>query len=120
MEYSLSFYISRRRRTAERTEAAAVVEYTQAPPATTRLHRLQDQIPTQERFIASWNVEKWNQYPPNRMKLGRGSYLSAECAGVLCVLGDFHFLHHLTQGGTISGTIFTDDSDFPGALGLSK
>lgn len=46
-------YSSRRRRTAERTEAAAVVEYTQAPPATTRLHRLQDQIPTQERFMAS-------------------------------------------------------------------
>lgn len=47
-------YNSRRRRTAERTEAAAVVEYTQAPPATIRLHRLQDQIPTQERFMASW------------------------------------------------------------------
>src|SRR5512142_1500092 len=45
--------VSRRRRTAERTEAAAVVEYTQAPPATTRLQRLQDQMPTQARFMES-------------------------------------------------------------------
>lgn len=46
--------VSRNRRTADRTEAAAVVEYTQAPPATTRLHRLQDQIPTTARFIESY------------------------------------------------------------------
>lgn len=39
---------------ADRTEAAAVVEYTQAPPATVRLHRLQFQMPTTCRFIASW------------------------------------------------------------------
>ncbi|PSN56783.1 hypothetical protein C0J52_02711 [Blattella germanica] len=38
---------SRRRRTADRTDAAAVVLYTHAPPATVRLHLLQDQIPTQ-------------------------------------------------------------------------
>lgn len=43
---------SRNRRTADLTEAAAVVEYTQAPPATVLLHRLQDQIPTTLRFIA--------------------------------------------------------------------
>ena len=41
------------RRTADRTVAAAVVEYTQAPPATVRLHLLQDQIPTHLRFMAS-------------------------------------------------------------------
>lgn len=46
--------VSRRRRTAERTEAAAVVEYTQAPPATTRLHLLHDQMPTQARFMESY------------------------------------------------------------------
>lgn len=50
--------VSRRRLTAERTDAAAVVEYTQAPPATTRLHLLQDQIPTQARFIESLKMEK--------------------------------------------------------------
>ncbi len=45
--------VSRNLRTAERVVAAAVVEYTQAPPATTRLHRLHDQMPTQARFIES-------------------------------------------------------------------
>lgn len=94
-----------------------MVEYTQAPPATTRLHRLQDQIPTQERFMASWKgKDKFSTlYGTN---VSSFFYLAAECAGVLGVLGDFHFLHHLTQRGTISGTIFADDSDFPGTLGL--
>lgn len=47
--------------TADLTEAAAVVEYTQAPPATIRLHRLQDQIPTQLLFMASYKeVIKYN------------------------------------------------------------
>lgn len=41
------------RLTADLTEEAAVVEYTHAPPATTRLQRLHDQMPTQVRFIAS-------------------------------------------------------------------
>lgn len=41
------------RLTAERTVAAAVVEYTHAPPATVRRHLLQDQMPTQVRFMAS-------------------------------------------------------------------
>uniref|UniRef100_A0A182KIQ7 Uncharacterized protein n=1 Tax=Anopheles christyi TaxID=43041 RepID=A0A182KIQ7_9DIPT len=78
---SSPFYSSRRRLTADRTEAAAVVEYTQAP-----LHGI----------------------------------LATERAGVLGVLGDFHLLHHLTQRSTISGTVFTDDSDFPGTLGLKR
>lgn len=47
-------------------------------------------------------------------------YLAAERAGVLGVLGDFHLLHHLTQRSTISGTVFTDDSNFPGTLGLKR
>lgn len=42
------------RLTADLTDEAAVVEYTHAPPATIRLHRLQDQIPTQLLFIASY------------------------------------------------------------------
>lgn len=44
---------SRNRLTADLTEAAAVVEYTHAPPATVRLHRLHAQIPTQLLFMAS-------------------------------------------------------------------
>lgn len=47
-------------------------------------------------------------------------YLSTEGAGVLGVLGDFDLLHHLTQGGTIAGTIFTNDSNLLRALGLRR
>jgi len=47
------------------------------------------------------------------------THLSAEGASVLAVLGDFHLLDHLTEGGTITGTIFTNDSNLLGALGLS-
>lgn len=46
---------SRNLLTADLHDDAAVVENTQAPPATVLLQRLQDQIPTQERFMASWN-----------------------------------------------------------------
>lgn len=51
-------FTSRNRRTADLTEAAAVVEYTQAPPATVLLQRLQDQMPTTLRFIASYKKKK--------------------------------------------------------------
>jgi len=44
---------SRRRRTADLTDAAAVVLYTHAPPATVRLHLLHAQMPTHVRFMAS-------------------------------------------------------------------
>lgn len=54
---------SRRRLTAERTDAAAMVEYTQAPPATTRLHLLHDQIPTQARFMESCEWKKKAKLP---------------------------------------------------------
>lgn len=50
-------FTSRKRRTADLTEAAVVVENTQAPPATVLLHRLQDQIPTTLRFMASYKLE---------------------------------------------------------------
>lgn len=39
--------------TADLTVAAAVVEYTQAPPATILLHLLHVQIPTTDLFMAS-------------------------------------------------------------------
>lgn len=42
--------------------------------------------------------------------------LSAECADVLGVLGDFHLLDLLSEGGTISGTVFTGDTDLLGSL----
>lgn len=47
-------------------------------------------------------------------------YLSAEGAGVLGVLRDFDLLDHLPQRGTISGTIFTNDSDLLRTLGLEE
>jgi hypothetical protein len=49
---------SRRRRTADLTDAAAVVLYTHAPPATVRLHLLHAQMPTQVRFMASCERRK--------------------------------------------------------------
>lgn len=67
--------VSRRRRTADRTEAAAVVEYTQAPPATVRLHRLHDQIPTTARFMESWNVCFWKKKKKKRIRITFGSKL---------------------------------------------
>lgn len=45
-------------------------------------------------------------------------YLSTEGAGVFGVLGDFHLLDHLTEGSTITGSIFTGDSDLLRAFGL--
>ena len=44
--------------------------------------------------------------------------LSAEIAEVLGVLRDLHLLDDLSQAGTVSGTILSDDPDFLGALGL--
>lgn len=46
-------FTSLKRLIADRTVVAAVVEYTYAPPATVRLQRLQDQIPTQDLFMDS-------------------------------------------------------------------
>lgn len=48
------------------------------------------------------------------------SHLSAEGTSVFAVLGDFHLLHHLPEGGTVTGAIFAGDSDLLRALGLSK
>jgi hypothetical protein len=44
--------------------------------------------------------------------------LSAECAGIFAVLGDFNLLHHLTEGSTITGSILSGDSNLLGTLGL--
>ena len=48
------------------------------------------------------------------------SYLSAECAEVFGVLGDFHLFDGFTEGSTITGSIFTDYSNLLGALGLKN
>lgn len=45
-------------------------------------------------------------------------YLSAESASVLAVLGDFHLLDLLTERGTITDTVFTNNSDLLSALSL--
>ena len=44
--------------------------------------------------------------------------LSTEIAEVLGVLRDLHLFDDLSQAGTVSGTILSDDPDFLGALGL--
>lgn len=35
------------------------------------------------------------------------------------MLSDFNFLDLLTQGGAITGSVFTDNTDFLGVLGLN-
>lgn len=56
---------------ADLTEVAAVVLYTQAPPATTRLHLLHDQIPTQDLFIESWKEKTQIQIKINMMEISK-------------------------------------------------
>ena len=48
------------------------------------------------------------------------AYLAAKSANVLGVLSDLHLLDGLTKGSTITGSVFTDNSDLLGALGLKK
>lgn len=43
--------------------------------------------------------------------------LATERAGVFSVLGDFNFLHHLPQRGTVTCAIFTNDPHLLGTLG---
>lgn len=44
--------------------------------------------------------------------------LSTEAAGIFTVLGDFHLFHHFTKGSTVTGTIFTGDSNLLRTFGL--
>jgi len=46
------------------------------------------------------------------------TYTTAESASVLAVLGDFHLLDLLTERGTITDTVFTNNSDLLSALSL--
>ena len=52
-----------------------------------------------------------NGAPPHRV-------LSAEHAGVRGMLRDLHLLHLLTQGGTITGSVLSDNADLLRSLGL--
>lgn len=67
---------------------------------------------SESRYRVSWNVRNDVGTTSDRLlaslafpdadRLALNRNLSAECAGVLCVLADFHLLHLLTQRGTIS------------------
>ena len=48
------------------------------------------------------------------------SYLAAECAKILWVLSDFHLFDGFTEGSTITGSIFTNNSDLLGAFSLEN
>ena len=41
---------------------------------------------------------------------------ATEGAGILGVLADFNFLHHFSEGGTITGPVLAHDSDLLGAF----
>ncbi len=45
--------------------------------------------------------------------------LSAKCASVFGVLGNFHLLDDLSQGGTITSSVFTANSDLLRVLSLT-
>lgn len=47
-------------------------------------------------------------------------YSSAEAASVSSVLGDFHLLDLLTKGGTVTGTVLTNNTNFLGTLRLKS
>jgi len=46
------------------------------------------------------------------------SILTTEGTGVGGVLSDFHLLYGLSERGTITGTVFTGDSDYKHSLAL--
>ena len=48
------------------------------------------------------------------------TYLSTEAAGVFAVLRDFHLLHGLSKGGTISCAILAHNANLLSALGLQN
>ena len=94
--------------------AAAVVDTVHAPPAITFLHAPQLQIPTAVRLTESYEtVSRHCDKSAEVLK-----HLSAKGACISSVLRDFHLFDLLTQGGTITSTVFTGDADFLGAFCL--
>lgn len=57
---------------------------------------------------------------PDADGLALDGVFSAEGAGVLCVLGDFHLLDCFTQRGTVADTVLSGHADFLGAFGHLK
>ena len=45
------------------------------------------------------------------------SSCSTEWGNILFMLWDFHFLYDFTEGSSISGTVFTNNTNFSGTLG---
>ena len=48
------------------------------------------------------------------------SYLSAESTNIFAMLSYFHLFDGFSQWSTITGTVFTDDSNLLGSLGLKN
>ena len=73
---------------------------------------------------SNWNSSQLRTWAENVIlkssNLKRISYLAAECADVLRVLGDFHLFDGFTEGSTITGSIFTNNSDLLGAFSLEN
>ncbi len=46
--------------------------------------------------------------------------LSAKCASVFGVLCDLHLLDNLSEGGTITSSVFTADADLLSVISLRK
>ncbi len=54
------------------------------------------------------------------IKEGRASCLSAELASILGVLGDLSLLDLLTEGGTVTRSVLTGDTDLSGSATLER
>lgn len=57
---------------------------------------------------------------PNALQCFFATYLSAKCARVFGMLSYLHLFNHLSQRRTITGPIFTGDSNLLGSLRLEK
>jgi hypothetical protein len=57
---------------------------------------------------------------PDTNGLTLDGVFTAESTGVTSVLRDFHLLNLLTQRRTVTGTVFTGDSDLTSAFGLQQ
>jgi hypothetical protein len=68
---------------------------------------------------SSITLVAWSAVPDTGSASLHGG-LSAELAHVLGVLRDFHLLHLLTERGTITGSVLSDDSDLLRSLGLRR
>ena len=68
----------------------------------------------------SWHRTRAENVILNGFNFLKISYLAAECAKILWVLSDFHLFDGFTEGSTITGSIFTNNSDLLGAFSLEN